>query len=83
MTLFKISIGISIAVISLVVYSALIISSRGERLAEHIKKENRFERNPYQGYPTGDLAFETSDELAVSDDFNPPDELNEFNENYF
>ena len=66
MTLLSIFIGTSVAVIGLVVYSALVVSSRQERLAQRVKEENRFERAPGSGslYSAGGFAFETSEELA-------------------
>jgi len=60
-------IGVSVAVIALVVYSALVVSSKQEELAQRLRRENRFERAPYKTFSTDDLAFETADEL-VSDD---------------
>jgi len=74
MTLFNVTIGISIAVIGLVVYSALVVSGRQERLAQRIREENKFERAPYSA---GSFAFEVSEELADDDEFD------EFDENYF
>lgn len=64
MTLFGISIGISIAVIGLVVYSALVVSSRQERIAQQISEENSFER----AHSANGFIFETSDELADFDE---------------
>lgn len=75
MTLFNISIGIAVAVIALVVYSALVVSGQQERTAQRVREENRFERAPYSAYSAEGFAFETSDELTAH-----ADELNEFNE---
>jgi len=61
MTIIAITVGIALAVISLVVYSALVVSSQQERLAQRVKEENRFVRAPYN---YGRFAFETSEELT-------------------
>ena len=61
-------IGISVAVIALVVYSALVISSKQEELAQRLRNENSFERAPYKTFSTDDLAFETADELVAGDE---------------
>jgi len=47
MILFNISIGISIGVIGLVVYSALVVSGRQEQIAQRIREENEFESEPH------------------------------------
>jgi len=89
MTLFSIFIGISVAVIGLVVYSALVVSSRQERIAQRVREENRFERAAYSKrtpgslYSAGSFAFETAEELTDEDEFNETDELSEFDGNYF
>ena len=68
MTLFTIFIGISIAVISLVVYSALVVSGKQERLAQRVRDENRFERSPFSSYSADHFAFEVSEELTNEDE---------------
>jgi len=86
MTLLNISIGISVAVIGLVVYSALVVSGQQERMAQRVKEENRFERAPYSQrtpgslYTAGGFAFETSEELTSSLESADEDELDEFDE---
>jgi len=47
MILFNIFIGISIGVIGLVVYSALVVSGRQGQTIRHIRKENEFESEPH------------------------------------
>jgi len=78
MTLLNITIGISMAVIGLVVYSALVVSGKQEQLARRMKEENRFDRTPYSPYSTPYLAFETSEELMAEDAFE--DELDLFDD---
>lgn len=68
MTLLSISVGITVAVIGLVVYSALVVSSKQERLAERVREENRFERAPYMPYSTDSFAFEASEDLMEDDE---------------
>jgi len=74
MALFGISIGISIAVIGLVVYSALVVSSRQEQIAQRIREENRFKRAPYAPYSTNSFAFETSEDLINEDEIGDSEE---------
>jgi len=69
MTFVGITIGIAVAVIALVVYSALVVSSRQDRLAERLREENSFKRAPYRSYSADSFAFETSDELMEDDEF--------------
>ena len=69
MTLFNIFIGISVAVIVLVIYSALVISTRQEQTAQRVRDENRFERAPYSRRTADSFAFETSEELVDVDEF--------------
>jgi len=76
MTLLNITIGISMAVIGLVVYSALVVSGKQEQLARRMKEENRFDRTPYSPYSAGHFTFETSEELIDGDAFE--DELDLF-----
>ena len=75
MTLLSIFIGTGIAVVALVVYSALVISSRQERLAQRIREENSFERAPYSTYSTSGFNFETSEELTDVDEVDEISEL--------
>ena len=78
MTLFGISIGISVAVVGLVVYSALVVSSRQEQIAQRIREENRFKRAPYAPYSANIFAFETAKELVSEDE---SDETSDSKEN--
>ena len=80
MTILSISIGISIAVIGLVVYSALVVSSQQERIAQRVREENRFERAPYSA---DRFAFETSEELVDEDEMNELDVLVDDSEEHF
>ena len=80
MTLVNISIGISVAVIGLVVYSALVVSSRQEQLAQRIREENRFKRAPYAPYSADRFAFEVSEDLMDEEEL---DEFSESEENFF
>jgi len=68
MTFLNIFIATGIAVIGLVVYSALVISGRQERLAQRIREENGFEKVPCPTYSAGGFAFETSEDLTTGDD---------------
>lgn len=77
MTLLHITIGISIAVIGLVVYSALVVSSRQEQIAQRVRKENSFKRASYTPHSADRFAFETSEDLVGED------ELEEIEENHF
>jgi len=80
MTLFNFFIGISIAVIILVVYSALVVSTKQERIAQQLREENKFKRKPYSSHSVDNFAFETSEELTDKDEF---DEFGEHDENFF
>lgn len=65
MAIIAIVVGITLAVISLVVYSALVVSSHQERLAQRVRAENRFVRAPRYPYTAASrFAFETADELT-------------------
>ena len=68
MTVFNLFISISVAVIGLVVYSTLVVSSRQDRIAQRVREENKFERAPYSPFSSGGFAFETSEELANEDE---------------
>lgn len=89
MTLFSIFIGISVAVIGLVVYSTLIVSGKQDQLARRIREENRFQRAPYSegtsdsSTPVTNFAFEASEDLIDGDVFDVIHELSEFEDYYF
>jgi len=73
MVLFIIFIVFSITVIGLVVYSALVISSKQDQIAQRLREENRFKRASANG-----LALEASEELAnVGDETSEIDEIGE------
>jgi len=80
MTLLSITIGISVAVIGLVVYSALVVSSRQEQIAQRVREENRFKRAPYAPYSADSFAFEISEDLVGEDESS---EFDDFEENHF
>jgi len=80
MTLFSITIGISVAVVGLVVYSALVVSSRQEQIAQRVREENRFKRAPYAPYSADSFAFETSEDLVGEDEL---EETGNSSENHF
>jgi len=65
MAIIAIVVGITVAVISLVVYSALIISNQQARLANRLREENRFIQAPFT---TGHFAFETAEELTIENE---------------
>jgi len=77
--LIGVTFGIAIAVVCLVVYSALVVSSRQDLIARRVREENRFVRasiNPYNS--SGRFAFETSEELTDEDFLESEDEDNYF-----
>ena len=71
MTFFNVSIGILAAVIGVVIYSALVVSGRQERIAQRVREENKFERAP------SDFAFEASEELTDLDEVDESSEIDE------
>ena len=88
MTLLSIFIGTGVAVIGLIVYSALIVSGRQERIAQRVREENRFERAPYSTgsgslYSAGGFAFETSEELSDLDEVDEVDNPNDLYDDVF
>jgi len=74
MTLLHVTIGISIAVVGLVVYSALVVANQQEQTAQRIREENRFRKAPYAPYSADSFAFEISEDLVVEDEFDETEE---------
>ena len=75
MSLITITAAISVAVVSLVAYSAIVIASKQERLAMRVRDENRFIRAPRYPYTAASrFAFETSEEIIVEGEINSNEE---------
>jgi len=70
MALLGITILITVAIICLVVYSTLIISSRQDELAIRIREENSFKPAPFS---IDSFAFEASEDLVDQDFVNNDD----------
>ncbi|MCL1989476.1 MAG: hypothetical protein FWG67_01170 [Defluviitaleaceae bacterium] len=67
MTLLGIFIGISVAVVGLVVYSTVVVSSRQEQIAQRVREENSFKRAPYSSYAADRFSFEIAEDLMENE----------------
>ena len=64
MAIIIVVVGITLAVFSLVIYTALVISGKQERLAIRVREENRFIRAPRYPYTAASrFAFEAAEEI--------------------
>jgi len=74
MALLSITAFIAVGVIILVVYSALVVSSRQDKLAKRVREENTFKRASYTP-SRNHFAMETAEDFTEEKDNLAPDTL--------